>query len=235
VERHPTTADADFADTHVVGQPGPNNEGPSHLIRKFVAVLGQAAAITAVLTVLTGLAFPLVTGALAQVLFPRTANGSLVRAPDGTIEGSALIGQQFTRPEYFHPRPSAAGDQGYDATSSGGTNLGPTNAKLVNATVTNAKAYRQENGLGNEVPLPADAVTASGSGLDPDISPANALLQAPRVARARGVAPATVVGLVQSHVVGRDLGILGEPRVNVLELNLALDQLTPQQPKSGGG
>jgi K+-transporting ATPase ATPase C chain len=177
------------------------------------------------MTVLTGLAYPLVVTGLAQALFPFQANGSLIRNPQGTVIGSALIGQNFASPRYFHPRPSAAGNNGYDPTSSGGTNLAPDNQKLISAVQARAVAYRKENGLPANAPVPVDAVTSSASGLDPDISPANALLQAPRVAAARNLPVATVRALVQQQTEGPTLGILGDPRVNVLKLNLALDQL----------
>lgn len=190
----------------------------------FARQLASGIVILLVLTLVTGGIFPLLTAGIAQVLLPGQANGSLLYARDGTVIGSELIGQQFTAPRYFHPRPSAAGDKGYDALSSGGSNLGPTNKKLADAVQANAAAYRQENGLAPDVPVPVDAVTASGSGLDPEISPANALLQVPRVAKARNLPVDQVRTLVEQHVAGRTLGILGEPRVNVLELNLALDQ-----------
>ena len=194
---------------------------------------------TLVLAVLTGLFYPLGITAAAQVLFPYQANGSLIRGADGKVVGSRLLAQGFAKPEYFHPRPSAAGN-GYDATSSGGTNLGPTSDKLINGVHKKlpdgkddpgnfdgvkdlAVAYRKENGLAADAQVPVDAVTRSGSGLDPHISVANALLQAPRVAAARKVSPAEVEAAVRKHTEGRDLGLLGEPRVNVLELNLALD------------
>jgi K+-transporting ATPase ATPase C chain len=180
------------------------------------------------LTVLTGCVYPLVTGGIAQIVLPIQSNGSLVTRSDGSVVGSNLIGQQFAGPAYFHPRPSAAGDKGYDATSSGGSNLGPTNASLVKAVQDRAAAYRQENGLSASTPIPVDAVTASGSGLDPDISPADALLQAHRVALARGRTDGEIQTIVERHVEGRTLGILGEPRVNVLQLNLDVDQLAPR-------
>jgi len=174
------------------------------------------------LTVLTGLLFPLVITGLARLAFPRQASGSLAYR-DGRVVGSALIGQQFTEPRYFHPRPSAAGG-GYDAASSGGTNLGPTSEKLINGIRDLAVAYREENGLPPDAPVPADAVTRSASGLDPHISPANAALQVARVAAARPLSEEEVRRLVEQHTEARTGGFLGEPRVNVLELNLALDQ-----------
>jgi K+-transporting ATPase ATPase C chain len=183
--------------------------------------LRAAAAVFAVLTVVTGLVYPLAVLAFGQALFADQANGSLVRV-DGRVVGSSLLAQQFTRPGSFHPRPSAGG---YDAAASGASNLGPSNPVLTRAVRARAAAYRRENGLASRVAVPVDAVTASGSGLDPDISVANARLQAPRVAHARGVALARVLALVADHVDGRDLGVLGEARVNVLDLNLALDRL----------
>jgi len=172
-------------------------------------------------TLLTGLAYPLVVTGLCEVLFPAPANGSLVRGDQGVI-GSRLIGQAFTRPGYFHPRPSAAGAAGYDPTASGGSNLGPTNAHLIARVRSDVAAFRRDN-PGFEGPIPADLLTASGSGLDPDLSPDAALAQVARVAAARGVDAAPVQALVLRRVQGRLWGLVGEPRVNVLELNLALD------------
>jgi len=157
-----------------------------------------------------------------QLLFPHQANGSLIVGKDGTVYGSELIGQAFSDDQYFNSRPSAAGT-GYDATSSGGTNLGPTSQKLRDSVKAAVDAYRKQNGLAADAPVPADAVTSSASGLDPDISVKNALLQIPRVAKARKLSVDDVTALVNKYTKGRDLGFLGEPRVNVLELNLALD------------
>jgi potassium-transporting ATPase KdpC subunit len=176
-----------------------------------------------VLTVLTGVAYPLAMTGAAQVLFPNRSDGSLVKR-DGKVVGSRLIGQNFSAPRYFHPRPSAAGD-GYDAMSSSASNLGPTNPALIQEVRKRVTEYRSENSLSAGSAVPADAVTASGSGLDPHISKANAQLQAPRVARARGLSLADVLELLDEHIDGRPLGFLGEPGVNVLELNLALDSL----------
>ena len=170
------------------------------------------------LTVLTGVAYPLAVTGVAQVAFPSRADGSLIER-DGRVVGSRLIGQGFEGPRYFHPRPSAAGD-GYDAMSSGPSNLGPTNDTLIAAVRERRAAYEQANGGS----APVDAVTSSASGLDPHISPTNAHAQAPRVARARGLELGLVLRLVEEHTDGRSLGFLGEPGVNVLEVNLALDE-----------
>jgi len=179
-------------------------------------------AVAALAVILCGF-YPLVSWILAQGLFPGRANGSLVRQ-DGTIAGSSLIGQMFRGPAYFHPRPSAAG-QGYDAGQSGGTNLGPLSKDLVEAVRRRVAEYRAENGLPAGTPVPADAVTSSGSGLDPHISPENARLQAARVARARGLTEAAVLKEIDGATEARTFGVLGEPRVNVLMLNLALDRI----------
>jgi K+-transporting ATPase ATPase C chain len=177
------------------------------------------------LTLLTGVAFPLGLATLARPLFPHQADGSLV-VRDGVVVGSDLIGQTFTGPGYFHPRPSAAGD-GYDGTASGGSNLGPANRKLRDDVRELTAAYRHANDLAADVAVPIDAVTRSGSGLDPHISPANAELQVARVARERGLDEEAVRRLVADHTRGRQLGVFGEPRVNVLLLNLALDRAAP--------
>jgi potassium-transporting ATPase KdpC subunit len=178
---------------------------------------------TLVLALLLCGAYPVAVWGLAQALFPSAANGSLV-GKDGGTTGSRLIGQNFSSPGYFHSRPSAAG-KGYDATSSGGTNLGPISQKLLDAVKARVEGYRRENALGADVLVPADAVTASASGLDPHISPANAALQLPRVARERGLPVKALQELVAAHTEAPDLGFLGEARVNVLMLNLALDDI----------
>ena len=180
---------------------------------------------TIVLTILFGLAYPLVFTGLAQVLFPHQANGSLVTV-NGKVAGSELIGQSFTKPEYFHGRPSAAGNNGYDAANSGGSNLGPTNQKLVDRVKADVQKFRAEN-PDYTGPIPADLLTSSGSGLDPHISPASAEAQVARVAKARGVTPDRIAELVAKHTDGRQWGIFGEPRVNVLLLNIDLDQIVP--------
>ncbi len=174
-------------------------------------------------TVLVGVVYPLAITAAARVAFPSESRGSLVRQ-DGEIAGSRLIGQAFEGDRYFQPRPSAAGD-GYDGTASSGSNLGPTNPELISSIHERAVDYRRLNGLPSDASVPVDAVTASASGLDPAISPENARLQALRVARVRSLPLARVLKLVEEHTEGRSLGFLGEPAVNVLELNLALDKL----------
>jgi K+-transporting ATPase ATPase C chain len=179
-----------------------------------------AFAITVVLTVLLGIIYPLAVTGLAQLIFPRQAAGSLIEK-DGKVIGSSLIGQPFSGPGCFHSRPSAAG-AGYDGTASGGTNLGPTSQKLFETNVkTAADALRDEN---PKAAIPVDLVTASASGLDPHVTPAAAEFQVPRVARERGFSEDEVRRIVREHFEGRQFGILGEPRVNVLELNLALDR-----------
>jgi K+-transporting ATPase ATPase C chain len=185
----------------------------TELRTSFLAVLALA-------VILCGL-YPLTAWVLAHGLFPGKADGSLVTR-DGAVLGSSLIGQEFSSPRYFHPRPSAAG-RGYDAERSGGTNLGPLSKNLVDEVERRVAAYRAENGLPPNTLVPADAVTSSGSGLDPHISPENAHLQAGRVARARGVPEAKILELVEAYTAGRTFGILGQPRVNVMSLNLALD------------
>lgn len=180
---------------------------------------------TIVLTILFGLAYPLVFTGLAQVLFPHQANGSLVTV-NGKVAGSELIGQSFTKPEYFHGRPSAAGNNGYDAANSSGSNLGPTNQKLVDRVKADVQKFRAEN-PDYTGPIPADLLTSSASGLDPHISPASAEAQVARVAKARGVTPDRIAELLAKHTDGRQWGIFGEPRVNVLLLNIDLDHIVP--------
>jgi potassium-transporting ATPase KdpC subunit len=192
----------------------------------ILSELRRAVLVTFVLAIVCCGLYPLLVFALGQALFHDKANGSLIVDASGTVRGSRLLGQRFTSEKYFHSRPSAAG-MGYDAASSGGSNLGPISQKLRDTIAQNAAEYRARNGLNPEAPVPADAVSASGSGLDPHISPANALLQAVRVAKARGLPLGTVKKLIADHTDGPDLGVLGDPGVNVLELNLALDRFTP--------
>jgi potassium-transporting ATPase KdpC subunit len=191
-------------------------------MKNLMTQLGISVVATLLLAVIVSGIYPLVVWGIAQALFPEKADGSLV-VRDGKIIGSELIAQNFTDPKYFHPRPSAAGDVGYDATNSGGSNLGPTSKKFIGAVKERIGAYRAENNLPAAASVPADAVTASASGLDPHISVKNALIQATRVAKARGIGENEVQAKVKAHIEGRDLGILGEPRVNVLKLNLSLD------------
>jgi len=194
-----------------------------HLGRNLMA----AVLMTIVTTALLGVAYPLIVTGLAQLLLPDKANGQLI-VRDGRLIGSRSIGQPFSSPGYFRPRPSAAGAAGYDPLASGGSNLGPTNKKLVDQVRANIEALQREN---PGAPVPIDLVTASGSGLDPHISPAAAMFQVPRVARERRVDPAAIREVVNKYSEGRQFGILGEPRVNVLLLNLALDERFPMREK----
>lgn len=202
--------------------------GPSPALTPYMLQLRPALVALALLTLLTGGLYPALIYGVGRLAFPGQAEGSLL-SREGVVVGSRLIGQPFSRPGYFQPRPSAAGN-GYDATSSGGTNLGPANPKLASAVQDAAAAYRKLNGLTPDTSLPIDAVTSSGSGLDPHISPENAALQVSRIARARGVSEALVRHLVAEHTQGRDLGLIGQARVSVLELNLALDAAAPMRP-----
>jgi K+-transporting ATPase ATPase C chain len=195
------------------------------ILPNLVRQVRPALAGLIVLTFIAGGLYPAAIYGLTRALFRDQADGSLI-SRDGVVVGSRLIGQGFARPEYFQPRPSAAGN-GYDATQSSGTNLAPANPKLIASVDQAAKAYRKLNGLPPGAPVPIDAVTSSGSGLDPDISPQNAALQLPRVAKARGVGEDLVRQLVAANTHGPDLGLLGAPRVSVLELNLALDRTAP--------
>jgi K+-transporting ATPase ATPase C chain len=195
-------------------------------MKSLLAELKTSLLLTLILVVLLCGAYPLAVWAGAQVLFPAKANGSLLVGPDGTVRGSALLAQNFSSDRYFQPRPSAAGT-GYDATSSGGTNLGPTSQKLADNIKAAVGAYRSANGLKDTDSVPADAVTSSGSGLDPHISLVNAELQASRVARVRGLPLAQVRALIDQSTSGPDFGLLGESGVNVLTLNLALDRVSP--------
>jgi K+-transporting ATPase ATPase C chain len=217
---------------HAEGRPANDRPTAAHSSGRLLLT---GLLMTVVLVIFTGVIYPLFMTGAAQLLFHDQANGSLIKV-NGQVVGSSLIGQQFTKPQYFHPRSSAtSGTLGYDEgldpknlaglTLSGGTNLGPTNPALVKATVAQAAAIRKEEGLPPNYVLPADAVSSSASGLDPNISPAYADLQVPRVARVRGLSQATVRDLVKKYTSDRTLGVLGEPRVNVLQLNLALDQL----------
>jgi len=218
------------AETRIAEPAAPSAREPGMM----AGVLGPAVRATAVTLVLTGLAYPLVFTGVAKVVFPRRAEGSVVSDERGRVVGSELIAQASANPAYFQPRPSAAGEKGYDPQASGGSNLGPTSKKLQDQAAERLAALGQANPDAAGAP-PVELLTASGSGLDPHVSPAGALWQVPRVARARGVAPERVRALVEENVEGRDLGVLGEPRVNVLLLNLALDRrfgAAPAAPRS---
>ena len=191
-------------------------------MKELLSELRRAAFATLALVVVCCGLYPLIVFGIGQAFFPDMANGSLVVDAGGGVRGSRLIGQPFAADKYFHPRPSSAGS-GYDAGNSGGSNLGPTSQKLRDTIAQNLTDYRAQNGLATNAPVPADAVTASGSGLDPHISPANAELQAARVAKARGLSVTKVRELIAQSTDPGNLGFLGDPGVNVLELNLALD------------
>jgi K+-transporting ATPase ATPase C chain len=204
-------------------EPSPPNRTASWELVRHEA--RQAFAVTLVLAFLAGVLFPAFVIGSSQLFFPGNADGSLLRDAGGRVIGSELIGQRFQGEEFFHGRPSGAGPDGYDASASSGLNLGPNNPELATTVEERAEAYRAENGLADSVELPADAVTTSASGLDPHISAANARLQVPRVARARGLPEATVRDLVERHVEDPALGFFGEPRVKVLRLNLSLEEV----------
>lgn len=195
-------------------------------MKALVSELRPAISATLVLAAVTCGAYPLLITTVAQKAFQDKASGSLITDKDGTVRGSALLSQNFAAENYFHPRPSAAGN-GHDAASSSGSNLGPASQRLHDALKERVTAYRTTNGLTNDAEVPADAVTASGSGLDPHISVSNALIQAARVARARGLGLERVKALISTHTADPGLGLLGEPAVNVLALNLGLDTLAP--------
>jgi potassium-transporting ATPase KdpC subunit len=193
-------------------------------MKEFFSHIRGAVVSTFVLALVCCGVYPIVVFGISQALFRDKANGSLIVDPDGTVRGSKLLGQEFADPKYFHPRPSAAGNR-YDAASSGGSNLGPTSQKLNDAIKERVAGYRAENGLSDSEAVPADAVTASGSGLDPHISLHNAELQLLRVGKARGMREDKLRDVVRQNTEGPDLGVLGEPGVNVLQLNRALDRL----------
>ena len=193
----------------------------------MLSQLWPALRINIFLTILLGVGYPLAVTGISQLVFPHQANGSLI-TKNGQVVGSELIGQNFTKAEYFQPRPSAAGNDGYDPTSSGGSNFGATNQKLIDRVKASVDKFHKDN-PDYHGPIPADMLTASGSGLDPDISPASAQAQEPRVAKARGVSVDQLNQLVAQYTKSPDLGLLGDPRVNVLKLNLALDERFPKK------
>lgn len=201
-------------------------------MKNIFAEFGRSIVATIFFAVILCGVYPLVVYGAAKLLFPHQADGSLLVDKSGAIRGSALLAQNFTGAQYFHPRPSAAGANGYDPTSSSGSNLGPTSSNLVANITANIATYRADNNIATNSPIynmiPADAVTASASGLDPHISPANAEIQIARVAKARGLSEDRVRELVQQNTSGRDLGLFGEPRVNLMTLNFTLDQLPPK-------
>lgn len=197
-------------------------------MKEFLQQIKVSVIATIVFAVVLCGIYPLLVWAFGQAIFPFQANGSLITNASGTVIGSELIGQNFTGPQYFEPRPSYAG-AGYDPTASGGSNLGPTSQKLVTNIQLAIAAYRTENNLSTSTPVPADAVTGSGSGLDPEISLANAAVQASTIAKARNTSLANIQALINQNINGRSLGIFGEPGVNVLMLNIVLDQKYPVQ------
>lgn len=194
-------------------------------MKTFIDETSRAMVATVFFAIIVCGIYPLIIFGVGQVVFPHQANGSLVVDKSGVVRGSELISQNFTSDKYFHPRPSAAGNNGYDPTASGGSNFGPTSGTLYTNIMQNVAAYRSDNNMPTNASVPADAVTESGSGLDPHITVANAENQIPRVAKMRGLSEDKVRELVKENTSGRDLGLFGEPRVNVLTLNLALDSL----------
>ncbi|MGD1088976.1 MAG: potassium-transporting ATPase subunit KdpC [Verrucomicrobiota bacterium] len=195
-------------------------------MKNIFAEFGRSIVATIFFAIILCGLYPLIVFGAARLLFPHQAYGSLLVDKSGVVRGSELLAQNFTGEKYFHPRPSAAGPNGYDPTSSGGSNLGPTSSNLVANIAQNIAGYRADNNLATNAPVPADAVTESASGLDPHISLANAEIQIPRVAKVRGLSEDHVRELVKQNTSGRDLGVFGEPRVNVMTLNFALDQLS---------
>jgi len=195
-------------------------------MKNIFAEFGRSIVATIFFAVILCGVYPLVVFAAGQLLFSHQANGSLLVDKSGVVRGSALLAQNFTGAQYFHPRPSAGGANGFDPTSSSGSNLGPTSSNLVANITGNIATYRSDNNLATNAPVPADAVTASASGLDPHISPANAEIQIARVAKARGISEEKLRELVRQNTSGRDLGVFGEPRVNVMTLNFSLDALS---------
>jgi K+-transporting ATPase ATPase C chain len=195
-------------------------------MKTIIADFGRSIVATIFFAIICCGIYPVIIWGVAQVVFPHQANGSLLMDKKGTVIGSELLAQNFTGDKYFHPRPSAAGNNGYDPTASGGSNLGPTSGTLYTNIINNIAGYRSDNPtMPTNAPVPADAVTESGSGLDPHISVANAEIQIPRVAKLRGLSEDKLRELVKENTSGRDLGVFGEPRVNVLTLNFALDNL----------
>lgn len=196
-------------------------------MKNIIIEFGRSIVATIFFAVIVCGLYPVVIYGLGQIMFSHQANGSLMLDKSGAIRGSELLGQNFTSDKYFHPRPSAAGSNGYDPTASGGSNLGPTSGTLYTNIMNNIAAYRSDNPtMPTNAPVPADAVTESGSGLDPHISMANAEIQIPRVAKQRGLSEDKVRALVEQNTSGRDLGLFGEPRVNIVTLNFALDNLS---------
>jgi K+-transporting ATPase ATPase C chain len=197
-------------------------------MKNLFAEFGRSIGATILFAIILCGVYPLVVFGAAKLFFPHQAEGSMLVDKSGAIRGSALLAQNFTGAQYFHPRPSAAGANGFDASASSGSNLGPTSSNLVANITQNITNYRAENNLATNAPVPADAVTESASGLDPHITPANAEIQIARVAKARGLSEDRVRELVRQNTSGRDLGLFGEPRVNLMILNFALDQLPPK-------